>query len=285
MASAEDNTTLSGLTLKFALAAVVVIGIQSFPVSAIITMPLMGFYWLGAIVNLYMVSIAYAVFTGRLPRRALVIPVVFYALGLSAGVYSDVMAWRWASRQTFLEEHGTVPTDVRYVAFNPFNKMMTFYPLSGALRPEKAGFSFAALRFPSKFNHSSNCEWLPVEVPEKISCTAARLNAAYEGGPVHRIADRCYIPVSIPPPDKFLRVGGPMRTDDPQTESASPPPLQFPWGTIFFDETNIVLHDGKKQDVVGKLRGGLIRKLPYFFPAFLAQDYPHARVTAGGACL
>jgi hypothetical protein len=69
---------------------------------------------------------------------------------------------------------------------------------------------------------------------------------------------------------------------DPQT--VSPPPLQYPWGRLFFEETNIVLHDNGGQEVVGKLRGGIIRKLPYLLlPAVSCVGlFTHARDACGG---
>src|SRR6185503_913849 len=141
----------------------------------------------------------------------------------------------------------------------------------------------AALRFPSTFDHSNNYEWLPVTVKDKVLCDEARSHPAYRyGADIHRIGDRCYVAVSIPAPDKFLRIGGAMQSMETQT--ISPPPLEYPWGKVFLEETNIVLHDNGRQEVVGKLRGALVRKLPYFFlPAFSCTGlFAQARNKCGG---
>jgi len=84
---------------KYAFVATAIFMLQLIPITGLFLMFLLGLFWIGVLVHVFMIHITVLSISGALPRLILIFPGAFYAVGLAAGLYSDVGASSWQSQQ------------------------------------------------------------------------------------------------------------------------------------------------------------------------------------------
>jgi hypothetical protein len=254
----SDGKYLLLLTIKYAAIALAIFLVQAFPYAGIFLMVAGGPFLIGILFNIYLIHIIFGTLSQRRSRWLLAIPVASYSLSAALGVYSDLMAYRWLQDKNLIQIETNIPNSVRHITFDPWNKLdgSNLEDSSGVFRPEDLDFSINL--------------FLAIETNSKRGQTLKFLSNArpycfHEKNSV-RIGDRCFESNEAEIPTSFLRIGGPRYLRGSPDPSQWPPPT-FNWGTVYFGYTNIVLHHDGKQVLVGRLGGGVIRKLSYLpFP-------------------
>jgi hypothetical protein len=243
----------SRIFLIYALVAAAIFVLQWIPQTGIFLMFLLGMFWIGVVVHVFMIHITIISIQGALPRLFLILPAAFYAAGLVAGLSSDIPASRWQSQQQWLRVDQQVPADTRDIAFvdDIGTVGLELMDQDRAFRPEKLGFEL--------FTLGSN------QRPDlRVIFQSDALGRCPNGEMV--LGDRCFITRPINRPSSYVVVGqsifGGSEADCPATRV-----MQFSWATIYPDCEPIKLHLGGDDEVVGRLSGAVIRKRSYFlFP-------------------
>jgi hypothetical protein len=254
----SDGEYLFSLTAKYAALALAVFLLQVFPYTGIFLMAAGGPFIIGIIFNVYLIHIILNTLSHRRSLWLLAIPAACYSLSAALGIYSDIMAYLWLRDKNLVQIESNIPDSVRHITFDPWNKLdgSNLEDSNGIFRPENLGFDINL--------------FLAIKTNPKRGQTLKFLSNAspycsHEKNSV-RIGNRCFGSIESDIPTSFLRIGGPRYLGGNSEPSQWPPPT-FNWGTVFFGYTNLVLHHDGKQVLVGRLGGGLIRKLSYFpFP-------------------
>jgi hypothetical protein len=236
---------------KYAFVAAAIFVLQLIPITGLFLMFLLGPFWIGVVVHVYMIQIAGMSMTGALPRLILLVPGAFYAAGLAAGLSSDIGASRWESQQQWVRIDKQVPADTHYVGFTSsgdFDAAIYWLPKefsnqNGAFEPEKLGFEL--------FSRDGNPDHR-IAVDEK--CQSGSVT----------IASRCYTLSPMDTPSSYLLIGG----DVPSCPSSPIDGTEFSWGTVGGPYcTAITLIADGQGEMVGIFSGALLEERLYFlFP-------------------
>lgn len=241
------------ISTVYALVAAAIFILQLIPQTGIFLMFVLGMFWIGVVVHVFMIQITIMSMIGALPRLILILPGTFYAAGLAVGLFSDIHATSWESQQQWLRVDKQVPSDTRNLAFaDPINIVgLELMHQDRAFRPEKLGFELLIVGSSPKpdlrlMGQSDANPWCP------------------SGQTV--LADRCFATRPIDHPSSYVLIGQSIMRrsagDCPTTGV-----LRFSWATIYPDCEPITLQVGGDHEIVGRLSGAIIRKRSYFlFP-------------------
>ncbi len=229
----------------YALVALAIFILQWIPTTGIVLMLLLGMFWIGVIVHIFMIHIMVLSIVGALPRPVLILPAIFYVAGLAMGLSSDIPASTWKNQQQWFQIDKQIPPGTHDLAFGmPINIDIELRDQDSALQPEKLGFEIFALGSPPKrlIFQSDAGPW----------CPSGQTS----------IASRCFTESPIHLPSSYVVIGG-IGADCRSTAV-----VQFSWATIYPDCALIkFLDDAGDNEIVGRLSGAVIRKRSYFlFP-------------------
>jgi hypothetical protein len=234
----------------YALIAAAIFLLQLFPYTGIVLMLLLGMFWIGVVVHVFMIQIAVMAIAGALPRTVLIVPAIFYAAGVAAGLSSDIPASRWQSQQQWLRIDKQVPPATHDLAFTgPINIVgLELMRQDQIFRPEKLEFELFALSRPygRLIFHSGANPW----------CPSGQLV----------LGDRCYTTEPIERPPSYVLIGQSVFGGN-QGDCPAMGVTKFSWATIYPDCEPIKLLTSESTELVGRLTGAVVRKRSYFlFP-------------------
>ena len=253
------------MTLVFAVIGAILLVLPFVPGIGTAVQFFGGAFWFGLLLHVFMLVVAVRALTGAIPRRFLLLPAGFYAVGVAAGLISDDMAARWIAGQDWLRVDGPVPAETRYLAFDSWSQVTGPGLRHAELRPERYGFAWAVLNEP------------PVPAMPRVS----RRYAVAEGQAdcpratprLDRIGDRCYATEPMDWPALFVRVGGPPDTRTPGIRSnrADVAVESHAWGRVFRRSLRIVLHRQDRQVEIGRMEGATVHRHGYVLFPNLAE--------------
>lgn len=224
-----------------------------------------GAFWFGLVLHAYMATVLVRALAGGIPRRALLVPLGFYAAGIGAGFASEAMATRWIAGQSWLRVDAPVPAEARFIAFDSWSQVTGPGLRDVALRPERHGFAWAVLNDPPN-PAMPRASLRYVEAEGQTDCPRATPR-------LERIGDRCFRTEPMPWPAVWVRVGGPPDTRRPGTRS-NRDDMTFEthaWGRVTRRPMRIVLHRQDSQAQIGAIEGATIDQFAYVIFPNLAE--------------
>lgn len=212
------------LTACYAVVIAAIFLLQYFPYTGIFLMMVGASRWIGVVVHIFILHIAFEALTRRLPRWMLIVPGLFYTAGVGLGLYSDVMVHCWKGAQEWLRIDKQIPADVRFLVFEPWNMVegANINDPKGAFRPATLGYELAWVALRPNWGVRENTR-LVFHSPADPWCFR-------RGEQVWKIGDRCFKKEAIERPAAFLRIGGAPKLEGPSDPVQWPPPRFF-WGT------------------------------------------------------
>lgn len=260
----EGSERFMRITARYVAVCGGMLALQLVPViGSYLKILLFGAFWLGIIVNLYFAHIIVERAAWRIPRWCVALPILYFGGGICAGLYSDVMTSRWTSKQQWLNIERAVPTNVQYLAFEPFN-LIANNNLEDGSTVHSERFGFQLIRVMRDPTNRRNFDRLVVASYARPHCTQA-------GRDAWQIADRCYRLESMWAPPSWLVIGEKLNEETQQSS------LLHSWGRVYPTKRAVAVHTQDRKDIVGSLSGAVIRKHSYYPFPFIVCDSERAR--------
>jgi hypothetical protein len=240
---------LAGIYAAIALGCLLV---QLFPIPGVFVMPLRSFFWIGAVIHVFMIHVAVLALRRKIPRLFSLIPFLFYGTGIVGGLYGDAMVAKWSAAQRWHGVARQVPAGVRYVAVDPWALVGgEARDKSSVFEPGAVGFELAVIDIGASVDRPGHNARLIPQARTARHCRRGTLKlgaVCLKGEPMAR-------------PDAFLVVR------DAKEPSRA---VAMPWGTVHHGALSIVLNDGGREETVGELRrASIVNTFSYFlYPTF-----------------